>query len=658
MSEEKPRELIYVEELINEGKHDKALQLIDEFENNKDNSEYELLLCLLLKSKLFRQHGLDKNVIKYTKQVYKKSLGIGKFLLAVDALNLMTTSLITLKQLDEAIVIIEQAENLLKTLTNELPRIYKQREATIFFNRGFLNDTKHDLDLAIEYYERSIKLREEIGKKDQLSLSLSLLAFIFGFFKKEPNHGLKLAKRALALAKQSRRKFAIAFALMVMGSIYGYKGEIDIAIKLFEQSIAISKEIKSKRLLSVSYNNFSYLLRMKGDLNNALECIKKALAISTEIEFLPGIVSNHDFLIQILIEMGDLERAQQYLVRWKELNKILKDKKTELVIKYDKALILKNTPGIQNRAKAEDILKKILDDKDSDVEILLGVLINLCDLLLIELRVTNDSSVLREIEDIIAKLLNIAEKTHSYWILGETYLFQAKLALISLDFYKARMLLTNGQKIAEKHGLTLLARKISIEHDLLIKNLMIWENLKDSKTSISERMELARLNEQIRSMINKKKVVELPEISNEESVVLLIISEGGKPVFSHSFQDEWSFQDHLFGSFLTAINSFCDELFSKGLERAIFGEYTLLMKSVSPFLVCYLFVGQSYYAEQRITYFIENIQRNKELWEKIAKYYKSSQTAQLKDLPSLEPLITNLFINKNIQFEEKELLIQ
>ena len=58
-------------------------------------------------------------------------------------------------------------------------------------------------------------------------------------------------------------------------------------------------------------------------------------------------------------------------------------------------------------------------------------IINLCDILLIDLRNTNDMEIVDEIKDYIGRLLNIAEKTHSYSLQAEAYLLQAKMVLIS-----------------------------------------------------------------------------------------------------------------------------------------------------------------------------------------------------------------------------------
>ncbi|MHA1886065.1 MAG: hypothetical protein ACW96S_13490, partial [Promethearchaeota archaeon] len=102
-------------------------------------------------------------------------------------------------------------------------------------------------------------------------------------------------------------------------------------------------------------------------------------------------------------------------------------------------------------------------------------------------------------------------------------------------------------------------------------------------------------------------------------------------------------EDHLFGGFFTAINSFINEKFSEGLDRAMFGDYTLLMNSVDPFFICYVFKGQSYSALHRINYFIDGIRNDEKIWGRFKECFEISKEIQLKDVPSLEPLIREVF---------------
>ena len=150
----------------------------------------------------------------------------------------------------------------------------------------------------------------------------------------------------------------------------------------------------------------------------------------------------------------------------------------------------------------------------------------------------------------------------------------------------------------------------------------------------------------------EKRIIEVPELSDEQPVLLLIITEGGTPFFSQSFIEEKSFESHLFGGFLTTIDYFIKEMFSEGLERAVFGEHTLLMKSLPPFFITYIFKGNSYYALKKINYFRDYIQKNDSIWSKLLKYFQSNQSIRPKDFPLLDSLITEIFITKSVRSSE------
>ena len=114
-------------------------------------------------------------------------------------------------------------------------------------------------------------------------------------------------------------------------------------------------------------------------------------------------------------------------------------------------------------------------------------------------------------------------------------------------------------------------------------------------------------------------------------------------MFSYSFSQELSFEDDIISSFISAFNTFSGELFSKGLDRARFGDYIILLESLDSYSVCYLFKGQSFSAKQKLTSFIEEMQNKPTIREALDKYYKTSQVAELKDLPQIEILIKDIF---------------
>jgi len=262
-----------------------------------------------------------------------------------------------------------------------------------------------------------------------------------------------------------------------------------------------------------------------------------------------------------------------------------------------------------------------------------------------ELDITNNLEVLDDLLPLIAKILEIAERQNSYLWLAETKLLQGKLALIQMDVERAQRLFTQSQQIAELHGLNLLAIKISSEHYNLLEQLNAWDKLEEKNAPMSERIKLASLTG-VFDRMKGKRVVDPPNLTHETPVLLLIIAEGGIPLFSNPFTEDWTFEDDLVSGFLTAFNTFSGELFSNKLDRAKFGDYTILMQAVSPFTACYLFKGQTFLAKQKFRQFLDLIQKSPSLWQTMIKFSKTNRTLRLKDSSTLELLIEEIFIKK------------
>ncbi|MFW9897226.1 MAG: hypothetical protein ACFFD7_15595, partial [Candidatus Thorarchaeota archaeon] len=314
--------------------------------------------------------------------------------------------------------------------------------------------------------------------------------------------------------------------------------------------------------------------------------------------------------------------------------------------KFGKALILKTSSRIRDKVKAEELFKELIETDTINFDLIIKAHIHLCDILLTEYRLDNDSEILTELNYYIANLLTIAENQHSYLVFCETFILQAKLALLNFNTKTARRYLTQAQKIAETYGIKRLAMKISYEHDELLRKTKMWENLKISEMSLSERLELSGLNEQMENMV-KKRIRKVPDVSKEDPVMLLILTEGGNLLFSKKFEEDFSFEDDILGGFLTTINYIISEVFSEGLDRAVFGPYTLLMMPIQPFLVCYIFKGDSYFAYDKIKNFLNSIQNDHFIWQSLQNFFQKSKLAQVDSIPSLESLITEIFLEKN-----------
>ena len=649
--QKKPEEIIRTENLIDEGKLDEALTLLNNYEQKEGLSHHDKVFCHLLQCQILFWQGKLKELIKHAEQAYKESEGLENNFLKIDILLVMTHALVRLERLDKVFNIIKQGEELLKSLPQEVPTDYKQREAYLAFLKGCFYIRRNDSDLALKHLEHSLALREELGNKHEIAESLYNLAYTLYYFRSEMDRALKYAERSLALAKESGKKFYVAASLFIMGTLYGFQGELDLSIRCHEQSIVLHKELNNK-VMFIAYilTKLSYSYKMRGELDHALECIEQSMDLNRELGRITRLARDHHDLIQILIDKGDLERALLYLHDFEQLNTQLKDKNINLWYLLDKALVLKTSPRALSRGKAEEILKQLLEDEDSDFYLILNVLINLCELLLTELRMTNDLEVLEEINPLIARLLDIAEKSHLYMIQCETYLLKAKLSLLTFDIKKAQQFLTQAQQMAERLGFKLLAIKISHEHDELLKQLEMWDKLKESKAPLAERMELSRLNVQMEVMV-KNKVVTLPKLDAEQPVLLSIMSKEGNIILSNPFTADVTIDSKFFSEFLSSCNTFCDQIFSESFDRVKFGQHTVLITTIDSFSICYMFQGQSYSARQKLIHFSEAVKKEPDIMKILEDASNKNIEIKVNQTSSLEESIYESFLSDPEQFQ-------
>jgi tetratricopeptide (TPR) repeat protein len=476
------------------------------------------------------------------------------------------------------------------------------------------------------------------------------------------NLALKRCKKALEAIDQFeqvslKEKNYRGYIYYLMGNIYNEKGELNLAVEYYKKSLDLAIEDTTQERLRVeNFGGLGYSSYLKGDLETSLNYFMQALKIIEDSDLLVnpfGSVGQiFDGIIRIMIAKGDIENAQHYLKRLKHINDEHPVHDNISTYHLIRAKILKLSTRSRDRTEAENILKELIENEKIS-HLINGALREICDLYLKELRLTNDLTIIDEINPFITQLLQKAEYENSYLLLARTKLLQGKIALIQMNMGDTRRFLTQAQSIADEYGYDWLAKTISIEHDNLLGQLDIWEDLKKSKAPVSERIKLASLDG-ILDLLLEKRIIEPPKTIDEQPVLLLMLSEGGVLLFSYPFSDEWKRDDELFGSFLNAFMSFSTEFFSEGLDRAKFGEFTVLMESLANFSICYLFKGQTYLAKQKLAYFTQRLQNNSSILDTLNKFYETSQVIELNNFPFLEIFITEIF-NKNNEKEKTTL---
>jgi tetratricopeptide (TPR) repeat protein len=667
--------------MIYEANFEQALETITNFEKNIDLDPQDQLSSLLLRGRISIIKGEYLNAVQIGDEAYQLSIKLGNASESINAL-LLKAAMLFLGKYKEALGVVTEAEKKHNELNEKSSLRYSHQKTSIYYYKAWVYALIGLFDKAFKMATKCLELREKIGKKLDIANSLLILGRVCLYIG-DRNAGLDYAMRSLALSEELNDQVGIATSLSLvgiaynykgnffqaidycnqslsireirdttkaetlyfLGVIYGFQGEIDKAIKYHQEAAEITKKLGNDSTLSLNLVSLGINYRMKGKTKDAVDYLKRSLELSEETggAFVIGMSSL--FLILIYLDENSRDLAKHCLDRLKKFIARTEGKQFTHFYLLAKGHFLKQSGKSRDRVEAEKIFKQIVDNKISNPILYIMALGALCDYLIEELYMSNDKEILDELNPLIIRFLNITEKTHSYSMLTMTKWLQAKVALIQIKITEAKRLFSEAQRLAELHNLFDTAQKISNEHDNLLEQVNAWNTLKNKNAPMAERINLASVNVVLDRLQNRR-VLDPPELTDEEPVLLLIMAEGGVLIFSYPFAEEWKFDDDLFSGFLNSFSSISDEIFSEGLDRAKFGQYTVLMNSVGTFSVCYLFKGPSYLALQKLTIFAERIQDEPIIWQTLEKFYKTSQILELKDIPSIESIITETLLSK------------
>jgi hypothetical protein len=139
------------------------------------------------------------------------------------------------------------------------------------------------------------------------------------------------------------------------------------------------------------------------------------------------------------------------------------------------------------------------------------------------------------------------------------------------------------------------------------------------------------------------RTTEISKVPEEEPVSLLILDKRGRLVFSKIFDLKTDINDSLIEEFLPTIQSFSLDIISQSFDRGKLNEYIVLIKQVDDFLVCYVFRGESYFAQQKISQFIQFIRDNELIQQVLSWAAHTNQPLGSTEQALLEDTLNDIF---------------
>lgn len=492
---------------------------------------------------------------------------------------------------------------------------------------GLIHQCRGELDEALEYLSRGLALREALDRKIAMVESHVSIGELLTQ-KGELVKGLEHFQHSLDVAEQTNSKTAMAHALRAIGWGHQHKGNLDQALQFVNLALGLAIETKDQSIIAHCSQTLGGIYADLDNLEKAFEHFATGLQICEQLENDNVTASILYRLVLLSVDRDFPSVATAYLERLKDIETCAVHPRIRTMSKLAGAYTLKASGRARMKFRAQEKFREVAEQKGETAGYLrVFALLNLCDLMLFELRSFGEEAVIEEVKEVVSSLMDVFQSSQSYSVLVETYLLRSELALLELNPTQARELLTQAQILADEMELGKLAMRVSHYHDALLGQMTKWEDLIEREASIAERLELAHLEDMVVQMI-RKKTEEIEELPETPVLLLLTQADSGLAVFSESFIEEDADADfklhdgdQLIGALIQAVSAMSTEIFSSSgkLERITHEDYTLVLKAREPVLFSYAFRGPSYPAAKKLDAFIERLEKDEFLWPAVSR---------------------------------------
>ena len=510
----------------------------------------------------------------------------------------------------------------------------------LLYNLGQLYISTMDYDQALMYLHEGLALTKELDYERPYYLIQFALNNLY-IRRGELNRALRFLNQAVMFYEEKNIKESVAWTREKLAFILVLKGNLETALQNYLQCLEFyEQENRSDNICDV-LNNIAEIYQLKGDYALALRYYKKGekLAIKNNRYFILAKITYN--LVSYFLDMDQTEDAQMYLDTLKKLNEKLQSKKLHVMLNLANALVIIDTEDDNTqRLVAKELLKEVLEEENVEHRFTSIAILNLCRVLLAELRETENIEIINELKSYTELMHAEGSAELAYPLLVQSRWLQANIALFELDTEKALRLLKSAQVMAEAKEFYNLARRISNSHDVLLGQLEQWETFTMNLPTIAEKMELTHIETVLNEMIKGKGIVFLDDPQEEETPLLVTILTSTGSVLHIERLDPSIESETIEQIWVSLFQSIKEEDLGTGIvERRKFDGYSYVIKRVETLIFCYVFMGYSYRSLKKIEEFSQLVYGTVEIWEELVELSKFSISADF-DLDTLVTAIT------------------
>lgn len=155
-------------------------------------------------------------------------------------------------------------------------------KANALNNIGYVYKQQGNIAKALEWYNKSLKIREEIGNKYGIANSLNNIGRIYNI-QGDIRKAIECYDKSLKIQNEIGDKQGASISINNIGLIYNNQGDIPKALEYYNKSLKIQDEIGDKQGVGISLHNIGHVYSKQGNFPKALECYHKSLKILEDV---------------------------------------------------------------------------------------------------------------------------------------------------------------------------------------------------------------------------------------------------------------------------------------------------------------------------------------------------------------------------------------
>lgn len=201
----------------------------------------------------------------------------------------------------------------------------KKSEAVTMGNIGALYHRQGDPEKALAALLQAYELGRQIGSKEIQRLNLGNIATLY-LRKGERDRSLAMQNEKLTVEKMMDNRRGMVYTLSNIGIWYAFEGDNEQALDFYQQSLNLIHETGLKQEEPRLTLNIGQIQHIMGKLNKARATLENAVKLAVECDNKFAEDFARRYLGFVLLDLNEIDKAQQEFARSIELAESLKDR--------------------------------------------------------------------------------------------------------------------------------------------------------------------------------------------------------------------------------------------------------------------------------------------------------------------------------------------